>query len=135
MPYEYEALVAALKLTSTPVAEYAWKTRPEGAYYVVQLEFEKGSAEGDGKKLDRSWEGSLDLFYPKLTDRNDLIDQTEEILAEIFGASWGLNSTQYETGTGLFHVEWVFQCVDTPEEPAPEPEPEGGDDDGVQDDG
>ena len=30
MPSEYEALVAALKLTSTPVAEYGWKTRPEG---------------------------------------------------------------------------------------------------------
>ena len=31
MPSEYEALVAALKLTSTPVAEYGWNTRPEGA--------------------------------------------------------------------------------------------------------
>ena len=116
MPKEYEALVAALKLTSTPVAEYGWKTRPEGAYYVVQLEGDRGSLDADGEKLDRSWEGSLDLFYPKLTDRNDLIDQTEEILTEIFGASWDLNSTQYETGTGLFHVEWVFECLDEPED-------------------
>ena len=38
MPSEYEALVAALKLRSTPVAEYGWRTRPEGAYYVVQLD-------------------------------------------------------------------------------------------------
>ena len=116
MPSEYEDLVAALKLTSTPVAEYGWKTRPEGAYYVVQLEGDRGSLDADGEKLDRSWEGSLDLFYPKLTDRNDLIDQTEEILTEIFGASWDLNSTQYETGTGLFHVEWVFECLDEPED-------------------
>ena len=116
MPSEYEALVAALKLTSTPVAEYGWKTRPEGAYYVVQLEGESGQLNADGGKQDRCWEGSLDLFYPKLTDRNDLIDQTEEVLTEIFGASWELSSTQYETGTGLFHVEWVFECLDDPEE-------------------
>jgi len=116
MPSEYEALVAALKLTSTPVAEYGWKTRPEGAYYVVQLEGESGQLNGDGEKQDRAWEGSLDLFYPKLTDRNDLIDATEEILTEIFGASWELSSTQYETSTGLFHVEWVFECLDEPED-------------------
>ena len=129
MPSEYEAFVAALKLTSTPVAEYGWKTRPEGAYGVVQLDFESGSMNADGEKQDRSWEGSLDLFYPKLTDRDDLIDATEEILTEIFGASWYLNSTQYETGTGLFHVEWVFDALDTPADPDPETpqqaEPEG----------
>lgn len=122
MPSEYEALVAALKLTDTPVAEYGWKTRPEGAYYVVQLDFESGQLNGDGEKLERSWEGSLDLFYPKLTDRDDLIEETEEILAEIFGSSWELNSTQYESGTGLFHVEWVFEALDTPQD-----EPEGDD--------
>lgn len=115
MPSEYEALVAALKLTSTPVAEYGWKTRPEGAYYVVQLDGETGRINADGAKQDRSWEGSLDLFYPKLTDRGELIAETEEILAEVFGASWYLNSTQYETGTGLFHVEWVFEAMDEPD--------------------
>ena len=135
MPSEYEALVAALKLTDIPFAEYGWKKRPEGAYGVVQLDFEAGSLDGDGDKIDRAWEGSVDLFYPKLTDRGDLIDEVEETLTEILGNSWSLNSTQYESGTGLFRVEGVFQCVDTPEEPAPEPEPEGGDDDGVQDDG
>jgi len=116
MPSEYEALVAALKLTSIPFAEYGWKTRPEGAYGVVQLDFEAGSLNGDGAKADRAWEGSVDLFYPKLSDRTDLIDEVEETLAEVVGDSWSLNSTQYETGTGLFHVEWVFQCMDTPED-------------------
>ena len=82
MPSEYEALVAALKLTDIPFAEYGWKTRPEGAYGVVQLDFEAGSLDGDGVKLDRSWEGSIDLFYPKLTDRGDLIEEIEETLAE-----------------------------------------------------
>ena len=116
MPSEYEALVAALKLTSVPFQEYGWKARPEGAYGVVQLDFESGSLDGDGGKLDRSWEGSVDLFYPKLTDRGELIGEIEEVLEEILGDSWSLNSTQYETGTGLFHVEWVFQCQDCAED-------------------
>ena len=124
MPSEYEALVAALKLTSVPFAEYAWRTRPEGAYGVVQLDFEAGRLDGDGAKSDRSWEGSVDLFYPKLSDRSDLIDEIEETLTEILGNSWSLNSTQYETGTGLFHVEWVFEVMDTPE-------PEDGETDAV----
>ena len=116
MPSEYEALVAALKLTDTPVAEYGWKTRPEGAYYTVQLDFEAGHLDGNGLKQDRVWEGSLDLFYPKLTDRTELIQETEEILAEILGDAWELNSTQYERDSGLFHVEWAFQVMHHPEE-------------------
>ena len=120
MPSEYIALVAALKLTDTPVAEYGWKNRPEGAYYTVQLESETDILDGDGLKQDRAWEGSLDLFYPKLSDRTDLIDATEEILAEICGSNWYMNSTQYENSTGLFHVEWVFEVQDGQEPDAPE---------------
>ena len=133
MPSEYEALVAALKLLTIPFAEYGWKARPEGAYGVVQLDFEANTLNGDGGKADRAWEGSVDVFYPKLTDRGDIIDAVEETLTEILGNSWSLNSTQYESGTGLFHVEWVFQCVDTPAEP--EPEAEDGEENAVQDDG
>ncbi len=132
MPSEYEALVAALKLTSIPFAEYAWKKRPEGAYGVVSLDFEAGTMNGDGEKLDRAYEGSVDLFYPKLTDRSDLIEEVEETLTEILGNSWELNSTQYENSTSLFHIEWTFQCVhnETPEEeeePVVTAEPEGDD--------
>ena len=132
MPSEYEALVAALKLTDIPFAEYGWNKRPEGAYGVVQLDFEAGSLNGDGGKLDRAYEGSVDLFYPKLTDRGDLIEEVEETLAEVLGDSWHLYSTQYEDNTGLFHVEWVFQCVhnETPEDPEPVTT-ESGDQDGV----
>ena len=124
MPSEYEALVAALKLTSVPFAEYAWKTRPEGAYGVVALEFEAGHLDGDGSKCDRVWEGSVDLFYPKLSDRSDMVEEIEETLTEVLGNSWELNSTAYENSTGLFHVEWAFQVMDTPEEPEPTPEPD-----------
>jgi hypothetical protein len=133
MPSEYADLVAALNLTSIPFAEYGWKTRPEGAYGVVQLDMESDALNADGVKQDRSWEGSIDLFYPKLSDRNDLIDEIEETLDTICGSSWYLSSTQYETGTGLFHVEWVFEVLDTPQE---DPEtPEGGEDNAVSAEG
>ena len=124
MPSEYEALVAALKLLSIPFQEYGWQARPEGAHGVIRLDFEAGQLNGDGEKLERSWEGSVDVFYPKLTDRTDIIDAVEEVLGEICGASWSLNSTQYEQETGLFHVEWVFEVLDTPEEPEPVPQQE-----------
>ena len=132
MPNEYEALVAALKLTDIPFAEYGWKKRPEGACGVVQLDFEAGSLDGDGDKIDRAWEGSVDLFYSKLTERGDLIEEVEETLAEILGCSWELNSTQYENNTGLFHVEWVFQCQDVPD---PEPDPPATTDESAGGDG
>lgn len=114
MPNEYAALVAALKLLDVPFQEYGWKTRPEGAYGVVSLEFETGSLNGEGEKKDRAWEGSVDLFYPMLTDRKDLIEAVEETLTEICGAAWELNSTKYEEDNALFHVEWVFRVIDEP---------------------
>lgn len=109
MPSEYEELVAALKLLSVPFAEYGWKNRPDGAYGVVRLEIEAGSLDGNGLKQDRAWEGSVDLFYPKLSDRSELIEEVEETLEAVCGSCWELNSTQYENNTGLFHVEWVFR--------------------------
>lgn len=123
MPSQYEALVAALKLTSYPVAEYGWATRPEGAYLVTGIDMESGHLDGDGRKQDRSWEGSVDAFFRTLTERDEMISAVEEILTEIFGASWEMNSLQHERDTGLFHIEWTFTALDTPEE-EPEPAPE-----------
>ena len=111
MPSEYEALVAALKLMDIPFAEYGWKTRPEGAYGVVSLDMEAGNLNAGNAKRDRAWEASVDVFYTKLTDRNDIIGGVEEILTEICGPSWELNSTQYENDTGLFHIEWICRVM------------------------
>ena len=116
MPSEYEALVAALKLTDIPFAEYGWKARPEGTYGVVQLEFEAAQLDGGDAKADRVFEGSIDVFFTKLADRADVIGTVEEILAEILGNSWEMNSSTYENNTGLFHIEWAFQCQNSAEE-------------------
>lgn len=115
MPTEYEALVAALKLTDIPFQEYGWKTRPDGTYGVVSLDFEAGDLTGDGEKQDRAWEASVDVFFHLLKDRADVVTTVEEVLAEICGASWQMNSFTFETSTGLFHAEWICQVQDTAE--------------------
>ena len=130
MPSEYEELVAALKLTDIPFAEYGWKTRPEGAYGVVRLDMEADSLDGDGGKQDRSWEASVDVFYEKLTDRADLIEAVEEILVEICGDSWWMNSMQHESDSGMFHIEWVCRVMDHPGEEEPETEEAPGEGEG-----
>ena len=113
MPSEYEALVAALKLTDIPFAEYAWRKRPDGTYGVVSLDMETGSLDGDGQKLDRIWEASVDVFYTALADRETITETIEEVLTEICGNSWEQNSIQYENTTGLFHMEWICELQDT----------------------
>lgn len=112
MPSEYEALVAALKLTDIHFAEYGWKNRPEGIYGVVGLDFENPSLDGDGQKVDRSWNASVDVFFPRLADRKDVIETIEEVLTEICGSSWELNSDKHEENTGLFHLEWTCDLQD-----------------------
>lgn len=109
MPQEYDDLVTALGETGIPFAEYGWKTAPEGPYGVVSLEFEADSLDGnDGKQL-RAFEGSVDLFFRKITDRAELIEKVENVLKNTVEASWRLNSFQHESATGYFHAEWVFQ--------------------------
>ena len=107
MPSEYEALVAALKLTSIPVAEYGWRNRPEGAFGVVQLDFEADDDNGNDQKIDRAWEGSVDLFTHGR--KMMIVAAVETALESVCSGSWSLNSEQYEQQTGLIHREFVFQ--------------------------
>ena len=109
MPSEYEALVAALKLTDIPFAEYGWNKRPEGTYGVVSLDFEADSLNGDDGKQMTSWQGSVDLSVRMKKDLERLKDLVENALEEVCEASWQVNSIQHESQTGYFHYEWVFE--------------------------
>ena len=109
MPEMYTALVNALKASIIPFAEYGWKTRPEGKYGVVSLDFEAGALIGDDEKLDRKYEASVDVFFPSALDLGGMKTTVEAILNEICEGAWNLNSYQYEQQTGLFHVEWVCE--------------------------
>lgn len=109
MSEEYNQLLEALTNCSVPFAENGWATRPESDYGVVQLDFEADSLVGDNRKVARSWQGSVDLFFHKKTDRAGLIAEVEGILEDTFESAWYMNTSTYETETGLFHIEWVFE--------------------------
>ena len=131
MASEYETLVEKLKATGIPFAEYGWKTRPDGTYLVVGLDYEAGRLEGDGAKADRAFSVSVDAFFTKLSDRAAVAGKVEAALASCLGDSWELNSIQHETETGLFHIEWTGEVCGTitaPPEPVPDTEPEATED-------
>lgn len=50
----------------------------------------------------------VDLFTKKAKD--PLISQIPAALESV-GASWYLNSTQFEEETGLFHFEWYAEVI------------------------
>lgn len=123
MSEKYLALVNALKtleqvedltaedpeMVTLPVAEDEWNTRPETVSYgVVSLDFEGGQLNGDGRKMDVSYEGSVDLFS-LVRSGAGWVDLITDTLTEHCGACWSLNSHTYERETGLFHWEWVFE--------------------------
>lgn len=121
MPDDYTNLVTAMKAltqasatTSEPdkalkVAEDGWYTRPDAVSYgEIQLEFEAESLDGNDRKKDRAYEGSMDL-YSRRRDGEGWPALIEQTLTEYCDNCWRLNYHTHETGTNLFHWEWVFQ--------------------------
>lgn len=104
----FDSLVLLLKaIPGVQFAEYEWKTRPTGNFGTVQLDFEADTDTGNDQKIDRAWEGSVDLF----THGKEMmiVAAVETVLESVCSGSWYLNSEQYERETGLIHREFVFQ--------------------------
>ena len=104
----FDTLVTLLKaISGVQFAEYEWKTRPNGNFGTVQLDFEAQDDNGDDIHQGRAWEGSVDLF----THGKELliVSAVESALETVCEGSWYLNSEQYEHETGLIHREFVFQ--------------------------
>lgn len=104
----YDELVNQLKaIPGVAFAEYEWKTRPNGNYGTVRLEYEPDHNTGDDRKLQRCMEGSVDLF----THGKEMMiaAAVETVLENVCTGSWYMNSEQYERETGLIHREFVFQ--------------------------
>lgn len=114
MPDEYLALVNALKSISQggeclPVAENGWSTSPnQDSYGIVQLDFEADAMDGDDRKVAEAYEGSFDLYSLSKTG-DGWIPYVRSTLTAYCGGCWRLNLHTYETGSRLFHWEWVFQ--------------------------
>ena len=104
----FDTLVALLKaIEGVQFAEYEWKTRPNGSFGTVQIDFEAEIDDGDDCKQDRAWEGSVDLFTRG--KEMMIVAAVESALETVCSGSWYLNSEQYEHETGLIHREFVFQ--------------------------
>lgn len=119
----YPELVAAMKsltqepLTTSeqaqtlPVAEDEFKTRPNAeSWGLITNETESGNLNGDNRKNDRAFAGSVDLFsYQR--NGGGWIGLIEKTLTDYCGASWELNSRQHESENGVFHWEWTFEVM------------------------
>lgn len=104
----YDELVRMLKaIEGVEFAEHEWKTRPNGNHGTVQLDFEAEDDDGDDRKQDRAWEGSVDLYTKGKAMM--IAAAVESVLESICESAWYLNSEQYERETGLVHREFVFQ--------------------------
>ncbi len=114
MPEEYLALVADLKALTQggetlPVAEDDWATRPDSnSYGIIALEFEADALNGENRKVETAWEGSVDLYsYDKRG--GGWIEKIKGALNDHCESTWWLNHHAYERESGLYHWEWAFQ--------------------------
>lgn len=100
-------LKAALNSTGIPFAHYAWSHAPNGTYGVF-AEDSAGHLFADGKVVDQSVQGTIDLYT-----RDDSATPKETVQAALatVDMAWYLNSIQYEEDTGYIHYEWVFEVV------------------------
>lgn len=103
----YDALFVALKATGIPFAEYEWATRPTGDFGLVGIDMEAAALIGDGEKLERAYEGTVDLFLQRIDKLK--IKAVEDVLKQHCGSSWREEDRMYETATKLLHIQWVFQ--------------------------
>ena len=104
----YDELVRELQaISGVRFTEYEWKTRPAGNFGTVQLDFEAEDDAGDDEHQNRAWQGSVDLY----THGKEMliVAAVESALENVCGASWYINSEQYEKETGLVHREFVFE--------------------------
>lgn len=104
----FDELVRLLQaIPNVRFEEYEWRTRPDGNFGTVQLDFEAEDDDGDDCKQDRAWEGSVDLFTRG--KEMMIVAAVESALETVCEGSWYLNSEQHEKETGLIHREFVFQ--------------------------
>lgn len=76
--------------------------------YLVWAEDGDNDLTADNVHGERCYTGTVDLYSK--ADPEPLFEAVPAALEGI-GASWYLNSVQYEEDTGLTHWEWVWEVV------------------------
>ena len=104
----YDELVRQLKaIRNVSFTEYEWKTRPNGNFGTVQIDFDAAQDCGDDRHQATAKQGSVDLYTHGQAVETSA--QVEAVLESICGASWWLNLSTYEHETGLLHREYVCE--------------------------
>lgn len=86
-------------------AAWAWSHAPADNYGVIAVDGQNALRAGDAT-AEKIPEGTIDWFT---RDPASTVPGEVESLLDRLGASWYLNSVQYEEDTGLLHYEWVWQ--------------------------
>ena len=102
-----ETLQAALAALTERCYHYFAKPNAEPSY-IVWAEDGDNDLTATNVHRERSYTGTIDL-YTKI-ESDPLLADIPQALEQI-GASYYLNSVQYEEETGLIHYEWVFGVV------------------------
>lgn len=86
-------------------AKYAWSHAPADNYGTIATDGQNAFRAGD-QTAEKVQEGTIDWFTR--SPASAMPGKVESLLDQM-GASWYLNSVQYEEDTGLIHYEWVWQ--------------------------
>lgn len=101
----FDIVKNALLTVTQRVYRYTAPATPTFPYIVWAEDMESDNLSGDGRKLGKVIEGTIDLFSKSADD--PYISAIESALnaSEI---GYRLNSTQYEPDTKIIHTEWVW---------------------------
>lgn len=102
-----EALKQALLALTPSVYHFVAAPGTAPPYLVWQVDGGNDLSAGNGH-AETAAVAMVDLFTKHASD--PLIQAVPQAVTGI-GASWYLNSTQYETETGLYHYEWYVEVV------------------------
>lgn len=101
-----DALSAALGSMTNPVPCSHYFHSVTAAPFVIWQEDSDNSQRADNIVQEQAIRGTVDLY--SRVEYDPAIDVVQNFLNN-YGASWFLNSVQFEDETNLIHHEWVFE--------------------------
>lgn len=105
MQTKLEHIGAELKSVAQNTYHY-WRPKMAVPYLVWQEQSEAENFNANNHKQEQVLECSAD-YYTK-TEYDTAVDAIQSVF-DSHGASWRLNSVQYEEDTELIHFEWFFE--------------------------
>lgn len=101
----FDIVKNALLTVTQRVYRYTAIATPIFPYIVWADEMETNNLHGDGRKVAKVMEGSIDLYSKQADD--PFIGKIEKALNDA-GICFRMNSVQFEPITKVIHTEWVW---------------------------